>query len=63
MEHSFVFRIHVLIHINKDTINTEQNDLNWKTKGFRFGEPDVIEVEFEPAIRKVTWKKVNVKFN
>ncbi|CAK76210.1 unnamed protein product (macronuclear) [Paramecium tetraurelia] len=40
------------------TINTEQEELNWKTKGFQFGEKDVIEVTYEPALKRVSWKKV-----
>ncbi|CAD8069304.1 unnamed protein product [Paramecium sonneborni] len=39
------------------TINTEQDDLNWKTKGFRFDQNDIIEVSYEPNIKRVTWKK------
>ncbi|CAD8151175.1 unnamed protein product [Paramecium pentaurelia] len=40
------------------TINTEQEEYNWKTKGFKFGEKDVIEVIYEPTLKRVTWKKV-----
>ncbi|CAD8051594.1 unnamed protein product [Paramecium primaurelia] len=40
------------------TINTEQEEFNWKTKGFKFGEKDVIEVIYEPTLKRVTWKKV-----
>ncbi|CAK62405.1 unnamed protein product (macronuclear) [Paramecium tetraurelia] len=40
------------------TINTEQDEYNWKTKGFKFGERDVIQVTYEPTIKRVTWIKV-----
>ncbi|CAD8116213.1 unnamed protein product [Paramecium primaurelia] len=39
-------------------INTEQEELNWKTKGFKFFENEVIEVTYEPSLKRVIWKKV-----
>ncbi|CAD8119146.1 unnamed protein product [Paramecium sonneborni] len=40
------------------TINTEQEELNWKPKGFRFLDYDIIEVTYEPSLKRISWKKV-----
>lgn len=42
MEHLFYFRILVILFgfyiIIIDTINTEREEFNWKTKGFKFND-------------------------